>query len=106
MDIRDIVTAVAIVTFLGATAAFLRGSADKGTIASLTASVAALKTENELNKSKLEAQNTRILALEYENTTLREFVTQKQEIANLTAMLDNHHRVALEKLSKIEEKVA
>lgn len=100
---------IGIVSFLGASAIYLRGSADKGTIVSLTNSIAALKTENELHEEKIArqevhmtAQDGRLNLLEQENNTLREIVTQKREIAVLTKMLDDHHIETVGALGRIE----
>lgn len=101
-----ILNLIGVVLFLGAVAIFLRGSADKGTIDSLQKSVAALKVENELHEEKITAQTTRLDGLEKENSTLREFVTQKREVANLTVMLENHHTESMAALKTISEKVS
>lgn len=105
VDFGTIGGLIGIVLFLGSVAIFLRGSADKGTITSLQNSVSALQTEVNVYKTKVEEQETRLVALEKENTTLRTFVTQKDEIAQLHGLLDAHHRETIESLKRLETAV-
>lgn len=115
--------AIAVVAFLGTAAVFLRGSADKGTITSLTSALAAVKEEmaaRDLEHARQSAEkNTRIKALEEANETkeqrifglgremaaLRNTVTQAAEIARLQETLDAHHNEAREHWERIEEAV-
>lgn len=103
--INWILTGVGIVTFLAAAAAYLRGSADRGTITSLQNSINALKTENELAKGKAETQqvtiadqSTEIEKLRGDLSTLRATVTQAAEVAHMQQTLDAHHEQTIAEL--------
>jgi hypothetical protein len=102
-------TAVAIVVFLGAAAVYLRGSRDKGTIATLTANNAAL-TERvgllEQDKTKLQ---TEVGSLKQAVTVLEGVANSSDAIASfrvetieaataLVAALDDHHSQAMQRL--------
>jgi hypothetical protein len=78
-----VITAIGLVSFLGAVVVFLRGSADKGTIESLTRSNDALKVELSLCNAKCDKLETRVKALENENEVLRAAVTHVEEIRQL-----------------------
>lgn len=123
-DVGGVITlAIAIVAFVGTAAVFLRGSADKGTITSLTSALGALKEEmaaRDLEHARESAEkNARIKALEEANESkeqkifglgremaaLRNTVTQADEIAKLQETLDAHHNEAREHWERIEEAV-
>lgn len=86
---------VSVVVFLGAAIVYLRGSRDKGTIATLERSNAAL-TERVLLLEKNETQMTvRIDTLEAENLVLQRIANSGDAIAALALSLDEHHRQAM-----------
>lgn len=110
--IKWILASVGLLVFLGATAQYLRGSADKGTITSLKDSVSALQTENGIIKAgraedqaKLAAVSERLAKVEAENQMLRELGSQAVEIKHLQETVDAHDRKANSKLDKILEAV-
>jgi hypothetical protein len=84
--------AFAALVSLGVIVTFLRGSADKGTIASLERSNAALKEELGVTSAKCDKLETRVGALENENQVLRAAVSHSEEIralqADVTTLLD------------------
>lgn len=105
-------TAVAVVLFLGAATVYLRGSRDKGTIATLTASNTALAERVgllELDKTTL---TTRVQVLEQANSVLEGVANSSAEIASfraemttaaaeLVGALGEHHTEAMERLDGI-----
>ena len=111
---------IAIVAFLGTAAAFLRGSADKGTITSLENALGGLREEMNVQQLKHEREsaekNARIKSLEdtkasqaqqihslgRELHALRNTVTQAAEIAHLQETLDNHHLQAMGQIDAIK----
>lgn len=116
MKIEDlaqyILWGVSIVAFVGTAAMYLRGSADKGTIASLKESVAAFKIELELKDKKIQSQDDkieqqaqRIHGLGRELATLNGVVTQANEIAHLQATLEGHHGDAMNGVSGIKSQL-
>lgn len=104
-----VVSSVAVVSFLGVAAVFLRGSVTKGTVVSLETTVGALTRENETNKRlwasegiekdrKIASQADEIARLTQQLTTLARqvhvlqgVVTSAVEIARLQETLDTHH---------------
>lgn len=102
-------TAVAVVLFLGAATVYLRGSRDKGTIATLTANNAAL-TERvgllEQDNSKLETEvstlKSAVGVLEGVANSSNEIASFRTEMVNaaaaLATSLEEHHTQAMERL--------
>jgi predicted nuclease with TOPRIM domain len=76
-------TGLAALVAVGVITQFLRGSADKGTIASLERSNAALTTELAITNAKCDKLDTRVKALENENEVLRAAVTHSEEIRQI-----------------------
>jgi site-specific DNA-adenine methylase len=105
-------TAVAVVVFLGAAAVYLRGSRDKGTIATLTANNAALTERvNILEQDKSKLQNE-VGSLKQAVTVLEGVANSSDAIASLriemsnaaqalVSSLDDHHTQAMTGLNTI-----
>jgi hypothetical protein len=74
---------IGVLIGLGTIVTFLRSSADKGTIASLERSNAALTAELGLTNTRCDTLDTRVRALENENQVLRAAVSHTQEIQQL-----------------------
>lgn len=100
---------IGVLTFLGVVVVYLRGSADKGTIASLKGSVEALQIEGKikdekivnLEKGKLD-QGATIAHLTAELKTLRNIVTNADEVRAINVLLSEHHLDSMKKLNEIE----
>lgn len=75
--------ALGILISLGVVVTFLRSSADKGTIASLERSNAALTNELLITNTRCDKLDTRVKALENENEVLRAAVSHTEEIRQL-----------------------
>jgi hypothetical protein len=86
-----IVAGIGVVGFIAATAQFVRGSADRGTIVSLQNSVNALETENEIKDKKNTELVAKVTALTNELEVWRNAVTAKEEILNLQKSVLEHH---------------
>lgn len=103
---------VGIVVFLGAAASFLRGSKDKGTIATLESSNQSLlqwqsvaKAEIEGLKTSLNKAEARIGALEQEKVALLAQRPSAEVLANLTHRLDEHDQTMQQLGEKIMAKI-
>jgi hypothetical protein len=70
---------------------FLRTSIDKGTIEVFRESNAALKEADEIKTKQIEDLRGRVQRLERENELLLQQRPSAQAIADLTAMLQEHH---------------
>jgi hypothetical protein len=99
-------TAIAVVVFLGAATVYLRGSKDKGTIATLTASNAALTERVAVLETDALAKATQIDALTTANHVLTNTVNSSAQIAELQADLDRHHDAAMVGLEQIHSDLA
>lgn len=107
--VQWVLTSVTLVTFLAAAAVFLRGSADKGTIASLQNSVAALKIEGDLKDKKVLILEGEAAECKARITALEKVVTSADLIVHLQQEVDNHHSVvtsALHGLSTLLQEIA
>lgn len=100
-----VVSGIGVVGFLGAAAAFTRGSQDKGTITSLNESVAALQVADGVKTAQIKDLTNRLASAEAENKLLRGTVTQAKEVANLTEMLADHHEESMSALSAIRSEI-
>ena len=103
-------TAIAAVMFVGAAAVYLRGSKDKGTIATLAANnealterVGILEEANKDLKTSKDTLTVRVETLERENETLRSVDSAKEEIASLHSALDSHHAAAMGGMGQIHD---
>lgn len=81
--------AVAVVVFLGATVVYFRGSRDKGTIATLEASNAALTERVEILKSDVADMKSRLDFLEAENAELHRQRPSAEAIAEVLEVVEN-----------------
>jgi hypothetical protein len=82
-DTGTLTLGITFVLFLGAAAVFLRGSKDKGTIASLSASNASLWEKVRLSDDETKALKTRVDVLEATKQALTEAVTQAARVQAL-----------------------
>lgn len=89
--LKTIVAGIGVVGFIAATAQFVRGSADKGTITSLKSSVDALETENELKDKSIAKLTQEVATMTQELQVWRNAVTAKEEITHLSANVAEHH---------------
>lgn len=105
-------SAVAVVVFLGAATVYLRGSRDKGTIATLTANNTALAQRVDLLEQEKRALTTRVEAVEQANAVLEGVANSSDAIAafrgemvgaitTLVSSLDTHHQQAMQGISTI-----
>lgn len=97
-----IMAAIGIVTFLGAAAVYLRGSKDKGTISTLESNNKALASRVDILEASEEALLIRVDALEKANSTLREMVTSRADIAELATVIDHHNTFVGEWTEKVD----
>ena len=86
-----IVAGIGVVGFIAATAQFVRGSADRGTIISLKESVNALEVANELKDKKNAELVEKVTNLTSELEVWRNAVTAKEELLNLQKSVLEHH---------------
>lgn len=94
--------AISVVLFLGATAAYLRGSRDKGTIDTLTRNNTALAERVGLLERAESILTTRVGTLERENSVLRDIVTSAQAISDLTFALTAHHTESMDRFDNLQ----
>jgi hypothetical protein len=98
-------TAISAVIFLGAAAVYLRGSRDKGTIATLTASNAALTERVKILETSDAAKTAEISGLVASNLTLQNTVNSSELIVDLRdavlTALDDHHNAAMTGLEHV-----
>lgn len=107
-----IVSGIGIVGFLAAAAAYVRGSADKGTIASLKSSVDALEIENDIKDRRIatlerddELKTQQISALEQEVSVLHSALGGKEELTRMQQTLETHHELAMAEDAAIREEL-
>jgi hypothetical protein len=82
-DTGTLTLGITFVLFLGAAAVFLRGSKDKGTIASLSASNASLWEKVRLSDDEAKQLKVRVEVLEATKQALTEAVTQAARVQAL-----------------------
>lgn len=82
--------AVGLVVFLGATVIYLRGSKDKGTIATLEASNRALLERVEVIEANEQRLTQRVTQLEHENSVLVAQRPSAEAIASIALTLNKH----------------
>lgn len=99
-------TAIGIVLFLGTAIVYLRGSKDKGTIATLTRNNAALSERVAILEASDLAKATQIKALTTANMVLRNTVNSSELIADLRRDLNDHHHAAMEGLEQMHADLA
>lgn len=92
MDLQGIFSILGVamlaVAFLAASVAYLRGSADRVTIASLESSVSALRTENDLLRASKESSDEEVRQLKSRVDAMERMKTQADEIAHVTHILE------------------
>lgn len=96
-------TAIAAVMFVGAAAVYLRGSKDKGTIATLERNNDALTERVEILEKDNGDLKGRVQVVERENEVLRDVVGAKDEVAALHVALDAHHKAAMAGMHQIHD---
>lgn len=97
--------AIAVVSFLGVAAVYLRGSADKGTIESQERRLKSQGEEiSDLTRRLGIAEENAKTALS-ENAVLRDAVSHVDEVRNLQTTLDVHHEESIAVLNKIADAV-
>jgi hypothetical protein len=80
--------AIAVVSFVGLCAVYLRGSSDKGTMESQKRSIEALTTELGIEKAKRVDLEHRVGTLEIENTALKNTVQHLPELERIEVKVD------------------
>lgn len=95
--------AISVVIFLGAAAVYLRGSKDKGTIATLESNNDALAKRVDILEHDNGLLKTRVEVVERENGVLRDVVGAKDEVSALHNALDMHHAAAMAGMSQIHD---
>lgn len=98
--------AIAAVLFLGAAAVYLRGSRDKGTIATLSANNAALAERVKILEDGEAERSKKLAAIEAENARLTTMVTARDMIAELATELKTHRATLVKSLDRIHEDLA
>ena len=98
-----IVAGIGVVGFLAATAQFLRGSADRGTIISLKSSVEALEIENDLKEKKIDDLLALVERQTSELEVWRNAVTAKQELQDLHKAILEHHLESVRLVHHLEQ---
>jgi chromosome segregation ATPase len=101
-----IVAGIGVVGFIAATAQFVRGSADRGTIISLQNSVNALETSNELKDKDNAELLKKVDSLTSELEVWRNAVTAKEELQHLTTTVLEHHVQSMKEVHTLKENQA
>lgn len=101
-----IVAGIGVVGFIAATAQFVRGSADRGTIVSLKESVNALEVAGEIKDQKNAELLEKVHTLTTELEVWRNAVTAKEELAHLTTTVLEHHVQSMKEVHTMKENQA
>lgn len=108
-----IISGIGVIGFLAAAAQYIRGSADKGTIASLKSSVDALEIENDLKDRRIlllehdnETKDHRIATLEQEVLVLHDAVGGKEELVKLQESADRHYAFTEKSIIELKAQIS